>query len=320
MKVLTSTGREEIAIAYVAEMEGGGKVEFVESVQPPLPRQKKWVLIVSSLFGCPVGCPICDAGGHYAGPLSGAQILEQLDFLVDQRFSGRHVPVEKFKIQFARMGEPSFNPAVLDVLEELPHRYDAPGLMPALSTIAPRGVDEFFRKLLTIKNRTYAGGRFQLQFSIHTTDAKLRNGLIPVRKWGFPEIAAYGARFYSAGDRKITLNFALADGMPVDPTTLLRHFSPDTFLIKITPVNPTHQAARNRIASYIDPCREGVQYTVIEKLRSAGYEVLLSIGEVEENHIGSNCGQYLLSHLQATQSLSEGYTYLDRAAPARRPS
>jgi len=75
MKILASTGREDVAMVYMAEIEQGKLVEFVESVQPPLPREKKWVLIVSTLFGCPVKCLMCDAGSHYEGKLSREDIL-----------------------------------------------------------------------------------------------------------------------------------------------------------------------------------------------------------------------------------------------------
>jgi len=30
-----------------------------------------------------------------------------------------------------------------------------------------------------------------------------------------------------------------------------------------------------------------------KQLRGTGYEVIVSVGELEENKIGSNCGQYL---------------------------
>ena len=65
MKILAKTGTEDVAIVYIAEMDNGRLVEFVESVQPPIPREKKWVLIVSTLYGCPVGCRFCDAGEYY---------------------------------------------------------------------------------------------------------------------------------------------------------------------------------------------------------------------------------------------------------------
>ena len=66
MKILARTGSEEVAIAYVGETTDGRLVEFTEAVQPPLSREEKWVLIVSSLFGCPARCAICDAGGTLA--------------------------------------------------------------------------------------------------------------------------------------------------------------------------------------------------------------------------------------------------------------
>jgi 23S rRNA (adenine2503-C2)-methyltransferase len=307
MKVFAFTGREDIATVYVAEMREGKAVEFLESVQPPLPREKKWVIIVSTLFGCPVKCPMCDAGGDYRGKLSKEEIFAQIDFLVKKRYPDGRIPVNKFKVQFARMGEPSFNLDLLEVLEELPQRYDAPGLMPCISTIAPSGTKVFFERLIEIKKNLYPS-RFQLQFSIHTTDEAHRNRLIPTGTWNFAKMAKYGERFYQKGDRKITLNYALPKGVPLDPRILRKYFDPDIFLIKITPLNPTYRAVENGLSSYIDPYREGEGYEVVEKLRSCGYEVIVSIGEVAENHIGSNCGQYVIRHLKGKEHLEDGYT------------
>lgn len=308
MKVIGFTGKDDLAIAYIAKMEEEKFVEFVESVEPPIPREKKWVLIISTLYGCPIKCPICDAGGYYKGKLTKEEILAQIDFLIKKRFPDRAVPVDKFKIQFARMGEPSFNTNVLEVLEELPLRYNAPGLMPCISTIAPLGTDRFFEKLVEVKNKFYRG-RFQLQFSIHTTNDKLRDWLIPVKKWDFAKIAQYGRDYHEKGDRKITLNFALVKNALVDHRILLKYFSPDIFLIKITPVNPTYQVTKNKLSSYIDPYNEGKDYPLVRELRAAGYEVIISVGEVEENLIGSNCGQFLLTHLKNNEYVKGGYKY-----------
>jgi 23S rRNA (adenine2503-C2)-methyltransferase len=309
MKVIASTGREDIAMVYIIETDDGNLIECVESLQPPLPRQEKWVLLVSTMYGCPVGCKMCDAGGYYKGKPSRKVILDQIDFLVRQRYPDGRVPCEQWKIQFARMGEPALNPAVLAVLDELPGLYHAPGLMPSVSTIAPRGADRFFERLLEIKRKNYTGGNFQFQFSIHTTDLELRDQLIPVKKWSFAEMAAYGERFYSPGDRKITLNFALSRDMPVDPAVLNEYFDPARFLIKITPLNPTYRALENRLASYIDPNRQADDDPLVQSLRAAGYQVIVSIGELEENQIGSNCGQYIKRHLSAENPILDGYTY-----------
>ncbi len=309
MKIVGTTGRDDIARAYIAEMRPGMLVEFCEAVEPPIPRSRKWVLIVSTMFGCPVGCQMCDAGGQYGGNLSADEILSQIDFLIARRFPERRIDVSKFKIQFARMGEPALNRAVIDVLRRLPERYDAPGLMPSVSSVAPSAGARFFEELADVKQDLYRGGRFQLQFSIHTTDKALRDRLIPVDKWDLAEIAAYGGAFYRTGDRKITLNFALAEGMPLESQVLLRHFDPERFLLKITPLNPTYRAVEHKLTSRIDPEASEGKIALIEDLETAGYEVLLSIGEPEENLIGSNCGQHVLRHLREQEPLSGAYTY-----------
>ena len=313
MKIVASTGAEDIAQVYIVELGEGKLVECVEAVQPPLPRERKWVLLVSTMCGCPVKCIMCDAGGYYRGKLTSDDIFAQIDYLVRKRFPQGVIPASQFKIQFARMGEPALNEAVLDVLDELPVRYTAPGLMPSLSTVAPAGTLRFFERLLAIKRAKYSRGRFQFQFSIHTTDEQLRDRIVPIRKWTFAEMAEYGERFYQPGDRKVTLNFALAQDAPIDPGVLLKHFDPATFLVKITPLNPTYRAAEHRLSSYIDPSQAGDDYPVIKALHASGYDVIVSVGEVEENLIGSNCGQYVMRHLQAGTPIQDGYTYPLRA-------
>jgi 23S rRNA (adenine2503-C2)-methyltransferase len=309
MKVFAMTSKPDLATVYMADMGDERMIEFVEACQPPYGRDEHWILMVSTLFGCPVKCQMCDAGGHYRGKPTAEEILSQIDYMVDEWFPGRCIPSRKFKIQFARMGEPAFNLAVLDALEALPNRYDAPGLMPSISTIAPHGTDAFFEGLIDVKNRLYANGRFQFQFSIHTTDVPLRDRMIPVRKWSFADMAAYGERFYRAGDRKITLNFALAEGNPADADVLLRYFDPARYLVKITPVNPTSHAIQNGLASHVDPYRPETADLLVQSMAEAGYQVIVSIGEAEENRVGSNCGQYVLNYLESKQPVQDGYTY-----------
>jgi 23S rRNA (adenine2503-C2)-methyltransferase len=305
MKIVAKTENNDIATVYVARTQQGKLIEFVESVQPPIPRSEKWVLIISTLFGCPVKCKFCDSGGFYKGKLSKEEIFEQIDYMVAHHFPDRKVSIPKFKIQFARMGEPVLNPAVLDVLTEFDQRFDAPGFLPSVSTIAPVGCDSFLDRLLDIKNEKYLSN-FQMQFSIHTTNEKHRDWLIPVRKWSFDQIADYGRRFKTSEDKKITLNFALADDNEIDTNILLRHFDPEIFLIKITPVNPTFQAEKNNLGSkIIDQDR----LEITEKIRKAGYGVIVSIGELEENQIGSNCGQHLMNYLNQNQKPQGAYSY-----------
>jgi 23S rRNA (adenine2503-C2)-methyltransferase len=195
------------------------------------------------------------------------------------------------------MGEPTLNPAVLDVLEQLPMKYDSERLHVSVSSIAPRtaAVQRFFNELCDIKNRYYSQGRFQLQFSLHTSDEAKRNELIPIKKWSFKEIAAFGRKFYQPqnGDKKITLNFAPIQGYPIDFDRLSQVFSPECFLIKLTPVNPTVRSQEGGLQSTIDPRNLQSAEVILQKCKEKGYEVILSIGVLEENQIGSNCGQFI---------------------------
>ena len=292
MEILETIGREDLAVVYVGRTESGKILEFVEALVPPCPRDEKWVLIISTLYGCPVGCLMCDSGLSFNGRVSEEDIWAQIDTLVSRRYPSGTVSTRKLKIHFARMGDPSFNPSVNRILSGLGDRYDAPGLLPSLSTVAPEGTDGFFEELLEVRERHYPDGVFQLQFSIHTTDAAARDELIPIRKWGFPRIARYGEAFFASGrGRKVTLNFAASTRYPVNPAIIRDHFDPGSFLIKITPLNPSLSSARNGLHSLVslDP-GDPIGRRLAEAFEALGYQAVLSIGEPAENLIGSNCG------------------------------
>ncbi len=294
LQLIEEKGRDNLAKVYIAKLEEGKPpIEFAESLQPPLSIDEKWVLMISCLYGCPVQCLMCDAGWKYQGKISKQAMLAQIDHIVSKRYPSGEIPAEKFKIQFARMGEPAFNLDVLEVLKELPTKYKMKRLIPCVSTIAPQDQDEFFTKLIEIKNNQFTNGNFQLQFSIHCTDEDLRNKLIPIDKWNFEQIAAYGDKFYKQGDRKITLNFAISKQFPVSPDVIAKYFNPDKFLIKITPLNPTNNVEKNALDSALDPDNPNSINNLVEGFRKHNFEVIISIGELEENQIGSNCGQYI---------------------------
>ncbi len=310
MKVVYRTENSDIATVFIGDFGRNRYAEFVESVQPPLKREKKWVLIVSTLFGCPVGCRMCDAGKSYGGKLSAEEIFAQIDYPVVTRFPDRMIDVEKFKIQFARMGEPALNLSVLAVLKDFHKRYKAPGFIPSISTIAPVGSDKFFYELTDVKNEIYGNGKFQLQFSIHSTSVHERDKLIPVKKWDLKKISDFGERFYNKGDKKITLNFVFSGKMEICEGVLADIFDPEKFILKITPVNPTISAVRNGFNTNLLQVRKEMEFKA-EELVKAGFDVIVSIGELEENRIGSNCGQYIGTYLEKyeIQLPENSYTY-----------
>lgn len=291
LKVIAEHGNDALAKVFVAELGGGHRIEFVESIQPPRTREDKWVNIISTSVGCPIGCKMCDAGGNYARPLSAGEMRAQLNHLANTRFAGGKVTSRMWKIQLARMGEPTLNPAVLELLRMLAGE-NHENLVVSFSTVAPSNCTPFIQELRKIKDEGFKG-KFQLQFSIHSTDDAARLRLIPARCLALPEMAALGRQFRSRGDRKITLNFVVMKGVPIDVERIAKLFEPENFFIKLTPLNPTYRARYHKILPGFDPERPETAAVLVSKFEEKGFEVILSIGELEENQIGSNCGQYL---------------------------
>ncbi|MHA1667331.1 MAG: radical SAM protein [Candidatus Heimdallarchaeaceae archaeon] len=306
MEILGKYGKDDLAILYVAR-EDDKILEFVESLQPPIPRERKWVLIISTMYGCPIGCVMCDAGEYYEGNIPKEVMLKQIDYMVRNRFPEGNIPVGKFKIQFARMGEPTLNKEVLDVIEELPKRYKAEGLMPCISTIAPKGGKGFLNKLIEIKNKLFSNGKFQLQFSIHSTDEKERQKWMTKNIWSLEQIAEFGNQWFQEGDRKITLNFAVARDSIIDPKVIKNNFDSTKYWIKLTPVNPTNKAIKNEVKSAITETNSEY-FPLLENFRKLGFEASISIGEWEENDIGTNCGQFATKYKNGIVEIKESYT------------
>lgn len=290
LEIVKSYGDDTLARVFVAKTNDGAHIEFVESVQPPVPRDEKWVLIISTLKGCPIQCPICDAGGDYKGKLSTAEILSQIDYLVQRRFSNGIVSPKITKIQFARMGDPALNQNVLEALKQLPSLYKI-NLMPSISTVAPKNCHSFIESLKQIKDSQYRNGMFQMQFSIHTTNDAQRRQLIPAATLPLGEISKLGSAFFEPGDRKVTLNFAAVKGFELDASVIANQFDSDKFIVKLTPVNPTLSSAASGLEGQIDDDSKRAT-AVCKSFKKVGFDVILSIGETRENQIGSNCGMY----------------------------
>lgn len=292
LTILHTQGTPDLAEVFVARFRGDDRLlaEFVDARDPTISPDRKWIIIVSTQFGCPVACPMCDAGGDYCGDLTADEILSQVDCVIARHPPGRLSAVEKFKVQFARMGEPALNSAVIEALEALPRRSAAPGLIPCIATTAPARARDWFDRLLDVRHRTYAGRLFQLQLSINATDEAARDRLMPVPKLSLPELGNYAQRFFSGGPRKVALNFALAEGIPVDPAVVAKHFDPASCCIKITPLNPTARSAENGLATALLPETPEQATLLCAAFERLGFDVILSIGDVRENALGSNCG------------------------------
>ncbi len=295
MKVVETRSLGPLGRLYLADLGGERErlIEFVDTIEPGVPKARKWVLMLSTQVGCVIGCRMCDGGAMgWRGNLTAAEIVAQVRRVVrdNPELDARRHP--KFKVHFARLGEPTLNPATPQALERLAAEWGGPGLTASISTVAPDAPTAAARleEMREVKDRLYGGGRFQLQFSAHSTDESVRRRVMRARPWSLERVADFGRRWWRPGDRKITLNFALAPDQPLDPQAAAGIFDTERFLVKITPVNPTRAAEASGAARlWMKPPADVA--SAAAGLRARGFTVILSPSAREEVEAATSCGQ-----------------------------
>jgi len=260
-----------------------------------LPLEEKWVITISTQYGCSMGCTFCDV--PRVGPGRNATEKD----LIHQVLTGikLHPEVESTKrlnIHYARMGEPTWNPSVLDATKWLKTHIDPEyRIHPVVSTMMPRGnvwLKTFIHAWMRIKNRLLHG-EAGLQLSINSTDEDERRAIFGGSACSLEAIARVMEGTIPNG-RKITLNFAVAN-YTVDPAVLLRYFDPEYYLIKLTPMHKTLSALQAGAATAGDYTTYAPYADMERDLKAAGYDVLVFIASREEDEGRITCGNAILS-------------------------
>jgi 23S rRNA (adenine2503-C2)-methyltransferase len=260
-----------------------------------LPLEEKWVITISTQYGCSMGCTFCDV--PKVGPGKNATEKD----LIRQVLTGikLHPEVEHTKrlnIHFARMGEPTWNPAVLDATRWFKTHIDPEyHIHPVVSTMMPRKniwLKTFIHTWMRMKNRLLHG-EAGLQLSINSTNEDERKKMFGGSACTLEEIARIMDGIIPNG-RKITLNFAIAN-YTIDPNVLLKYFDPDDYIIKLTPMHKTFTCMESKTVTIGN-------YTTYEPyeadevaLKKAGYDVLVFIASREEDEGRITCGNAILS-------------------------
>ncbi|MFC1521019.1 isochorismatase family protein [Elusimicrobiota bacterium] len=295
MKILDKKIVPGLAALYLAQVRNNPDclIELVDTQDPEIKKKTKWVMMFSTQFGCAVGCAMCDVGSlGYLGNLTKDEIISQVRFIIEANPDLDIQTHPKVKMHFERMGEPALNHDVIAALEDIGEKYPYKGVIPCISTVAPKTplVDKFLEELIAVKDRYFKRGRFQLQFSIHASDEECRSGIIPIKRYSLEEVAAYGKRFVKKGDRKITLNFSISKHRDIDIEALTKIFPADKFLFKITPINPT-QASDAISLTYVWKTVPARLKTISRALKKKGFEVVESPSLKKEIEAETSCGQ-----------------------------
>lgn len=260
-----------------------------------LPLTEKWVITISTQYGCSMGCSFCDV------PKVGSGKNATLNDLIKQVLTGikLHPEIESTKrlnIHFARMGEPTWNPNVLDAVKWMKEHIDPEyKIHPVVSTMMPKRnewLKTFIHTWMRIKNRLLKG-EAGLQLSINSTDERERELMFNGNAHSLENIAKIMEGIIPNG-RKITLNFAIAD-YTVHSDVLLKYFNPDDYLIKLTPMHKTNTYVENNIITKGDYTQYHPYKEYEESLKEAGYDVLVFIASEYEDLGRITCGNAILS-------------------------
>lgn len=261
---------------------------------PLMPLTEKWVVTISTQYGCSMGCTFCDV------PKVGAGRNATMDDLIGQietALSLDHTPLhtKRLNIHFARMGEPTWNENVLASAVWIDGKLSEYNPHPVVSTMMPRrnkNLHAFIIEWMRLKNEDYRGNA-GLQLSINSTDEFERHLMFGGNACTLAEIAGIMKGIVPVG-RKITLNFAVA-GYTVDPAVLRRYFSPEHYIIKLTPMHKTTTAREAGIVTSGDYTTPEPYEVLANSLRDAGYDVLVFIASRDEDEGRITCGNAILS-------------------------
>ena len=264
-----------------------------------LPLEEKWVVTISTQYGCSMNCVFCDVPKVGKGvnatyeDLKG-QVLEALKL---------HPEVESTKrlnVHFARMGEPTWNPNVLEfsrnLLKEVRPFIGRSFIHPVVSTMMPKNnknLSKFLAEWMEIKNYNYRG-EAGLQFSINSTSDEERDKMFSGNSLSLKEISEIGKNLDFPKGRKITLNFSVAD-YEIDAKKLRKLFDPEKFLVKLTPMHKTNTAIKNGIETDGDYTTMYPYLHIEEELKAEGFDVIVFIASEYEDLGRITCGNAILS-------------------------
>lgn len=275
---------------------------------PCKPLTEKWVITLSTQYGCAMKCTFCDVPSiQFRGNASFHDLRNQLRNAIEV-FDGQITYTDRLNIHFARMGEPMFNEDVLLfagwlstpnakrwIKNNLGLRVET--IHPVFTTSLPAVLgDKIERRLLEwcqIKNEMYRG-QAGLQLSINSTSEDQRSKMFAGRQLHLSKLSEMAKNFPEPIGRKYCLNFAYASDFKVDANVLRQLFDPENFMVKITPIH-NNNACRDNGIETVHGYESFVPYEEVENnLIAAGFDVLIFVPSMDEENGLVTCGNAIL--------------------------
>jgi len=269
-----------------------------------MPLSEKWVVTVSTQYGCPMRCTFCDVpnvkwNGNASFEDLKAQLYNAIGLFPCVSYT------ERLNVHFARMGEPIFNENVLlfgewiyrnkhQIRKDTGLRIEV--IHPVLTTSSPRKFVHLEERLIRwcdIKNNLY-NGQAGLQLSINSTSDDQRSLTYNDMQIKLEDLARIADKMPIPVGRKYCLNFAYATGNEVDGDKLRNWFDAEKFMCKITPIHNNNACRANGIET-VGGYDSYFPYTSPESaLIAAGFDVLVFVPSLDEEDGLVTCGNVVL--------------------------
>ena len=273
-----------------------------------MPLEEKWVITISTQYGCNMKCSFCDV------PLVGPGKNATVDDMMSQIHQARDLypdvkKTKRLNIHFARMGEPTFNRDVLVVGRFLSSpivrselNLECETLHPVMTTMMPKKnsqLEKFLYEWIQIKNFNFKGDA-NIQVSINSTDDEQRDKMYNGSTRSLKEISELVKDFPDPVGRKYCLNMAMADGYEGDGKKMADLFDPDKWMVKITPIHVNNSTIENGIKSTGAYDLYDFYAPHEESFKNAGFDTLVFVPSYDEDYGMITCGNAILSGRRPT--------------------
>lgn len=298
-----------------------------------MPLSEKWVITVSTQYGCPMRCTFCDVPElPFKGNASEEDLRAQFYNAIRLFPSVKYT--ERLNLHFARMGDPIFNDSVFRfsrwLIESKRQIHADTGLRietlhPVLTTSLPRKFKLLADRILEwcyVKNDLY-NGQAGLQFSINSTNETQRAEMFAGQSLTLDELSRIADVMPAPVSRKYCLNFAYSTDFEIDSRKVADLFSPDKFMCKITPIHNNNACRENGIAT-VGGYDSYAPYDKPERdLIAAGFDVLVFVPSMDEERGLVTCGNAILGGSKLTSGETpikiHGLSPRGPAAPTANP-
>lgn len=269
-----------------------------------MPLSEKWVITVSTQYGCPMKCTFCDVPnlkfkGNATFEDLKAQLYNAISLFPNVGYT------ERLNLHYARMGDPIFNENVFEfsrwmiknkrqIQQDTGLRIEV--LHPVLTTSLPvkfQKLEERIFEWCEIKNELY-NGQAGFQFSINSTDENQRTEMYRGMQMHLEDFARIAEKMPDPVSRKYCLNFAFSTDFVIDADKVANLFDKDKFMCKITPIHNNKACATNNIKTVGGYDSWKPYQKPEEDLKAKGFDVLVFVPSIDEEDGLVTCGNAIL--------------------------